>query len=101
MSQFARFVKPGAVRLGAGANSRNEVLISAYRSGTQKVVVAINKSSYDVKQKITFQGGSATTVIPYVTMSSKNAEQGQAITITANSFEHIIPAKSVMTFVEQ
>lgn len=101
ISQFAKFVKPGAVRLGAGANSRNEVLISAYRNGTKKVVVAINKGSYDVKQKITFQGGSATTVIPYVTTSSKNAEQGQAITITANSFEHIIPAKSVMTFVEQ
>jgi len=101
MSHFARFVKPGAVRLGAGANSRNEVLISAYRNGTKKVVVAINRGSYDVKQKITFQGGSATAVIPYVTTSSKNAEQGQAITITANSFEHIIPAKSVMTFVEQ
>ncbi len=101
ISQFARFVKPGAIRLGSGANSRNEVLISAYRNGTKKVVVAVNRGSYDVKQKITFQGGSAATIIPYVTNSSKNAEQGPGILLSANVFEYIIPAKSVITFVEQ
>ncbi len=101
ISHFARFIKPGAIRLGTGANTRTDVLVSAYRNGTKKIVVAINWGSNDVKQKITFQGASATSVVPYVTTESKNAEQGAAITITANSFEYTIPAKSVVTFVEQ
>jgi glucuronoarabinoxylan endo-1,4-beta-xylanase len=101
ISHFARFIKSGAIRLGTGINTQTDVLISAYRNGTKKVVVAINSGSNDVKQKITFQGGSATTVVPYLTTSSKNVEQGTTITLTANSFEYTIPTKSIVTFVEQ
>lgn len=49
ISQFARFIKEGAVRLGSTANSRTDVLISAYKNGTKKVVVAINMGATDVK----------------------------------------------------
>jgi glucuronoarabinoxylan endo-1,4-beta-xylanase len=101
ISQFARFIKEGAIRLGASANSRSEVLISAYKNGTKKVVVAINTGAADVKQKISFQGAPATAVVPYLTTSLKNVEQGLSITLAANSFEYTIPSKSVVTFVEQ
>lgn len=101
LSQFARFVREGAVRLGVTTNSRPEVLLSAYKNGTKKVVVAINTGTEDVKQKISFQGASATTVIPYLTTSSKNVEQGTAITLSDNSFTYTIPSKSLVTFVEQ
>ena len=101
LSQFARFIKEGAIRLGSTANSRSEVLISAYKNGTKKVIVAINTGSADVKQKISFQGASATSVIPYLTTLSKNAEQGTAITLSDNSFVYTIPSGSVVTFVEQ
>ena len=100
ISHFARFIKQGSIRLGSLPNSRTDVLISAYKNGTKKVIVAVNWGAYDVKQKITFQGASATTVVPYVTTSSKNAEQGTAITLTVNSFEYTIPSKSIVTFVE-
>ncbi|HLG40918.1 MAG TPA: glucuronoxylanase, partial [Chitinophagaceae bacterium] len=101
VSQFARFVKEGAIRLGSTPNSRPEVLISAYRSGTKKVVVAINTGAADVKQTISFQGASATSVVPYLTSSSKNAEQGSAVTVTGNNFTYTIPSGSIVTFVEQ
>ncbi len=101
VSQFARFIKQGAIRLGSTSNSRPEILISAYKNGTKKVVVAINTGSADVKQKISFQDASATSVIPYSTTSSKNAEQGSAITLANNSFDYTIPSQSVVSFVEQ
>lgn len=101
MAQFARFIRPGAIRLGSSANTRDDVLISAYRNGASKVVVAINSGSSDVKQKITFQGASAVKVVPYVTTSSTDVAAGTAITLQANSFEYVLPAKSVITFVEQ
>jgi glucuronoarabinoxylan endo-1,4-beta-xylanase len=100
ISQFARFVKQGAIRLGTSANSRLDVLISAYKNGAKKVIVAINWGANDVKQKITFQDATVTTVVPYVTTSSKNAEQGANITLAANIFEYVLPAKSIVTFVE-
>lgn len=101
IAQFSKFVKPGAVRLGCGPNSRNEVLISAYRNGTKKVVVAINRGNYDVKQKIIFQGAPALSFIPYVTTSSKNVEQGSMVPVAGDSFVYMIPSKSVVTFAEQ
>ncbi|MBK9382435.1 MAG: glucuronoxylanase XynC [Chitinophagaceae bacterium] len=101
ISQFARFIKEGAVRLGSSANSRTDVLISAYRNGIKKVVVAINLGATDVKQKIIFQGTTVTSFIPYLTTSAKNAEQGSIIAISDNSFTYTIPGKSIVTLVEQ
>lgn len=101
ISQFARFIKEGAVRLGSSANSRTDVLISAYRNGIKKVVVAINLGATDVKQKIIFQGTAVTSFIPYLTTSAKNAEQGSIIAISDNSFTYTIPEKSIVTLVEQ
>ena len=101
ISQFARFIKDGTIRLGTSPNSRTEVLISAYKSGSKKVIVAINTGTSHVKQKIAFQGATATAVIPYITTSSKNAEQGNAIALSDNSFEYTLPPGSIVSFVEQ
>ena len=101
VSQFARFIHEGAIRLGSTINSRPEVLISAYKNGTKKVIIAINTGTANVKQKISLQDATATTVIPYFTNSSKNAEQAPAITLTNNEFIYTIPPKSIVTFVEQ
>ncbi len=100
ISQFARFIKQGAVRLGASINSRSDVLISAYKNGTKKVVVAINTGNGQVNQTIAFKDASAASVVPYLTSASKNAEQGTAITLSNNSFVYAIPPYSVVTFVE-
>jgi glucuronoarabinoxylan endo-1,4-beta-xylanase len=101
VSHFARFIKQGAIRLGISTNTRNDVLISAYRIGTKKVVVAINLGVYNVKQKISFQNASAVTVVPYVTTSAKNVEQGTALTVVNNVFDYTLPPGSIVTFVEQ
>jgi glucuronoarabinoxylan endo-1,4-beta-xylanase len=101
VSLFARFIKQGAIRLGTSSNTRTDVLISAYKNGAKKVVVAINWGVYNVKQKINFQNASAVTVVPYVTTSLKNAEQGAAVTLTNNGFEYTLPPGSIVTFVEQ
>ena len=101
ISQFSRFIKEGAVRLGTSTNSRSDVLISAYRNGTKKVIVAINTGQNEVKQKFTLKDGTAVTVVPYVTTFLKNAEQGTAITVSNNTFIYTLPVSSVVTFVEQ
>lgn len=102
VSQFARFIKQGAIRQGTSANSRSEVLVSAYKNGTKKVIVVINNGDNNVNQKITFQSTASSSFIPYTTTEAKNAEQGSAVTVAAdNSFSYVLPPRSVVTFVGQ
>ena len=101
MSHFSRFIRPGAVRLGVGANNRAEVLVSAYKNGNKKIIVAINTGIYDVNQKLNVQGASVGQWIPYKSTSLKNAEQGTTIAASGNAFECTLPPNSVTTLVEQ
>lgn len=102
LSQFARFITPGATRIGTGNNSRAEVLISAYKnSNGKKVIVAINKSTSNANQKMTINDATISSVIPYTTSSTKNAERGPVISATNNSFTYLLPGQSITTFVEQ
>lgn len=102
MSQFARFIPPGSVRVGTGSNSRTEVLISVYKkSNGKKVIVAINTSTSNANQKITVSDATVSSLLPYTTTSTKNAERGSVISATNNSFTYLLPAQSVTTFVEQ
>jgi glucuronoarabinoxylan endo-1,4-beta-xylanase len=71
ISHFSRFIKQGAVRLATLPNSRIDVLISAYSVGLKKVIVAINTGTNDVNQKISFEGASAGSFVPYVTNNQK------------------------------
>ena len=53
MAQFARFVRPGYVRIDATANPATNVFVSAYRSGNTVVIVAVNKNTSSVSQQFT------------------------------------------------
>ena len=77
MSQFARFVRPGAVRVGATANPEKEVFASAYKckDGDSVIVVLVNrdyKNSKEVTVKV--QGADVQTFHMYTTSQAKNAK---------------------------
>ena len=77
MSQFARFVRPGAVRVGATANPEKEVFASAYKSadGDSVIVVLVNrdyKNSKSVTVKV--QGADVQSFHVYTTSEAKNAK---------------------------
>lgn len=102
MSQFAKHIPVGSLRMGTGVNSKADVLISAYKaSNGKKIIVIINNYDQTVNQKINLNGAAANEMMPYTTTESKNAEAGTKITVTNNSFTYSLPAKSVTTFVEQ
>ncbi len=101
VSQFARFIKEGAIRLGTSNNSRNEVLVSAYKNGTKKVIVIVNTGTGQINQKLIFKDASAGSFIPYITSQNKNAEQAIQIAASGDNFNYTVPPLSVVTFVEQ
>ena len=101
MSHFARFIKPGSIRLGTLANSLADVFISAYKNGSKKIIVAINNHGTEVKQKISLQDATIGEVIPYKTTSGTNVAEGTRIAVSNNSFVYSLPPYSITTFVEQ
>ena len=95
MSQYARFIRPGAVRVGATMKPEANVFASAYKSadGDSVIVVLLNrdyKSSKNVTIKV--QGADVQTFHMYTTSETKNAkDEGEievkdgAVTITMES----------------
>jgi glucuronoarabinoxylan endo-1,4-beta-xylanase len=100
ISQFARFIKDGAIRMGTTMNTKNELLVSAYRNGSKKVIVVINTGTRELKQKLTFKDAPATGFLPYITSQNTNAQEAAPIQVNNNSVIYAIPPQSVVTFVE-
>ena len=101
VSQFARFIRQGAVRLATSFNTRPEVLVSAYKNGAKNVLVLINRGAYNVKQVIRFEQITTGSFLPYTTTASKNMEQGTSVSAAGNRLVFTLPAGSITSLVEQ
>ncbi len=101
MSQFARFIRPGYLRVESPYIPQRGVYTSAYRdSATSKIVIiAINTSSLDKEQVFTLKNGTAETFIPYVTSESKDCVEENAIAVADAGFTVTLDASSITTFV--
>jgi glucuronoarabinoxylan endo-1,4-beta-xylanase len=99
MAHFARFVRPGYVRIDATANPATNVFVSAYKSGNTLVVVAVNKNTSAVSQQFTVSGASgSSSVESWLTDSSRNVAAQSAFTMSNGSLTVTLPARSAMTF---
>ncbi|WP_182886427.1 cellulose binding domain-containing protein [Microbispora sp. H10885] len=99
MAQFARFVRPGYVRIDATANPATNVYVSAYRSGNTVVIVAINKNTSAVSQQFSVAGAGSAGVSSWVTDGSRNVAPQAATTMSNGSLTVTLPARSMTTYV--
>lgn len=100
MAHFARFVRPGYVRIEATANPVSNVYVSAYRgSGSTVVIVAVNKGTSAVSQQFTLANSTASSVSSWLTDASRNVASQGTTSVSNGSFTVTLPARSVMTFV--
>jgi glucuronoarabinoxylan endo-1,4-beta-xylanase len=100
MAHFARFVRPGYVRIDATANPASNVFVSAYRSGDTVVIVAINKNTSAVSQQFTLANSAANgSVSNWLTDQSRNVAPQSALRMANGSLTVSLPARSTMTFV--
>jgi hypothetical protein len=77
MSQFARFIRPGAIRVGATAKPEKEVFASAYKSkdGDSVIVVLVNRDYKNGKEvTVKVPGAKIETFHMYTTSQAKNAK---------------------------
>jgi glucuronoarabinoxylan endo-1,4-beta-xylanase len=100
MAHFARFVRPGYVRIDATANPSSNVFVSAYRGGDTVVIVAVNKNTSSVSQQFTLSGTAASAgVSNWLTDASRTVASQAALSMSNGSFTVTLPARSAMTFV--
>ena len=100
-ANYSRYIKPGAVRIGA--SSGNSALdLSAYKNPDGSIsVVALNTASSADTVNYALTGTSATsgTATPVLTDASSNAVAQSAIPVSAGAFTATIPARSLVTYV--
>ncbi|UED88735.1 RICIN domain-containing protein [Streptomyces profundus] len=100
MAQFARFVRPGYVRIEATANPASNLYVSAYRGGESNVVVvAINKGTSAVNQQFSLANTSASSATYWLTDASRNVAPQGTVNVSNGSFTAALPARSITTFV--
>jgi glucuronoarabinoxylan endo-1,4-beta-xylanase len=100
MAQFARWVRPGFVRVNATYNPNTGVYVSAYKSGGKVVIVAVNNGANPVTQTFSVTGGTApATFNQYRTSAGENLATLSAISVSGGSFTTSLPGQSITSFV--
>ena len=99
MAHFSKWVRPGYQRITATANPQSNVYITAFKSGSRVVIVAINKNSSAVYLPFTVRDITSATIPTWVTTETRTLSQDATVTMSNGSFGAQLPAYSIRTFV--
>ncbi len=94
MSQYAKFVRPGYIKVNATANPSSGVYVTAYKSGDTLVIVAVNQNSSSSSVTFSLSGGTVNSYTKYETTISNNVSNqgsvGSTDTLAANSINTFV-----------
>ncbi|MET8763127.1 glucuronoxylanase [Lentzea sp. NPDC004782] len=99
MAHFSKWVRPGYSRIAATANPQSNVYISAYKSGSRIVIVAVNKNASPVDHVFTIRDMGSATASSWLTNASANLAHYDDFTVSNGTFNTQLPARSIRTFV--
>jgi glucuronoarabinoxylan endo-1,4-beta-xylanase len=100
-AQWAKFVKPGWVRIEATGNPSSGVYITAFKETASGnfAIVAVNQNSSPLNVEFSLAGfPSVTSVTPTLTSASARLEDQASVNILGDSFSYSLPGTSVTTF---
>ncbi|HEY7415935.1 MAG TPA: cellulose binding domain-containing protein, partial [Ktedonobacteraceae bacterium] len=101
LANYSRFIRPGAVRIGASSGDSN-LQVSAYKNTNGAVsIVVLNTSTSSITAAYSLSGtgvADGTTVTPYLTNGSNNTAAQAATSVSGGSFSATIPARSLVTY---
>ena len=101
MAHFAKFVRPGYVRVDATKSPSSGVYVSAYKGKDSLVIVAVNTSNSSITLKFTINGGSAKSLTKFTTSAGKSLDQEGAATVSGGAFSGTLESKSISTWAGQ
>ncbi len=100
---YSRFIRPNYMRVEVTGAAPANVLLSAYKAGTgtNVVIVAINKGTAAVTVPISIAGTAPAMLTPWVTSMADNFASKTAVAVSGGTFMASLPGMSVTTFVGQ
>ena len=98
---FARFVRPGFVRVGTSGTVPSGVSISAYKNPAdgKVAIVAINTNSSSTPISLFTSGAAPCSMTPWVTDTDDSLASKAALPVSSSHFSATLAAQSVTTFV--
>jgi glucuronoarabinoxylan endo-1,4-beta-xylanase len=101
LGNYARFVRPGYVRVSTSGTVPSGVYVSAYQNPADGTVamVAINTNSAASPLSLYVSGVVPCTMTPWVTSANDSLAPKSAITVSNARFSATLDAQSVTTFV--
>ena len=102
MAQFARWIRPGYVRVGATYNPSTNVYVCAFKSGNLVRIVTVNTGTSAVTQTFSITGGTVpATFQRYRTSASEDLATLGTINTSGGSLTASLPGQSITSFVSQ
>ncbi len=97
-ASYSRFIRPGAVRIGA-TTSRPALEVSAFRNSDGSIVVIVLNSTHS-RQAATFSlsGLDRAQVTPYLTDASHELFAQTPITVRTGAFTATLPPRSLVSY---
>jgi glucuronoarabinoxylan endo-1,4-beta-xylanase len=97
MAHWSKFVRPGFYRVDATKSPTSGVSLSAYRSDTDVVIVAVNTATSAKSITVSLNGSTISSFDKYTTSSSKSLAKEAAVTASNGSLTLSLDAQSVTT----
>jgi O-glycosyl hydrolase len=101
IAQWAKFVRPGWVRVDATANPVSGVDITAFKNPSTGdfAIIAVNENASESAVSFSLSGSTSTSVTPYVTSATLSLSPQAATPVSNSSFSYTLSARSITTFV--
>ncbi len=101
IAQWAKFVRPGWVRVDATANPASGVDVTAFKNSSTGAfaIVAVNENTSSSDVDFSLSGFTSASVTPYVTSATLSVSPQLNVSVSGNSFTYTLSGQSITTFV--
>ena len=100
LAQYAKFVRPGDVRVEATQPTSPDVFVTAFKSEAERVaLVAVNRSSEPQSLDVALVGGCAREFAAFTTSETKSVSDDGRLPVVGGQLSVTLDPQSVTTFV--
>lgn len=101
IAQWAKFVRPGWVRVDATANPTSGVDVTAFKNPSTGdfAIVAVNENGSASPVNFALKGLTTVSVTPYLTSNTATITPQASVSLASNSFNYSLAGQSITTFV--
>lgn len=99
MGQYSKYIRPGAVRVGATRVVQSDVYTSAFKKNDSVVIVSVNRNSAAKTVTFSIAGLKSTSGMKITSSGTKDLKEDGTVAVTGGNFSVSLDGQSVTTLV--